>query len=85
MFEERTKISSTDKFFGNFFISEISCLEHFIDSSIFLITVLGFTMLLSMARAIVKVLKIEPSSYTLWILLRYFFSNTDSFINVKIR
>ncbi len=62
MFDDLIKISSTDKFFGNSLISEISCLEHFIERGIFLITVSGSTILLSNARATVKVLNIEPSS-----------------------
>ena len=37
-------------------------LEHFIERGIFLIIVFGVTRLFSKANAIVKVLKIEPSS-----------------------
>ena len=62
IFEDLIKISSTDKFFGNSLISEISCLEHFTVRGIFLIIVFGSTRLFSYARAIVKVLKIEPNS-----------------------
>ena len=74
MFEDLTKISSTDKSFGNSFISEIVCLEHLIDLGIFLRIDCGFTKSLSNAIAIVKVLKIDPSSYTPFVILLVYFS-----------
>ena len=61
-FDDLINIFSTDKFLGNSFISEISNFEHLIDRGISLIIVCGFTSSVSKARAIVKVLKIEPSS-----------------------
>ena len=60
--EDLINISSTDRFFGNSFMSEILYLEHLIDLGIFEITVSAETKLFSRASAIVKVLKIEPSS-----------------------
>ena len=59
IFDDLTKISSTDKFFGKSLISEMLYLEHLIDFGIFLINVSGLTMSLSKAKAIVKVLKME--------------------------
>ena len=58
--EDLIKISSTDKSLGNFFISEISWIEHFIFLGMFSIIVSDFTMFFSRAKAIVKVLKIDP-------------------------
>ena len=60
IFDDRIKISSTDKSFGNCLISDILCLEQFIERGISLITVCGVTILFSSAKAIVKVLKIDP-------------------------
>ena len=60
--DDLIKISSTDKSFGNSLISEILCLEHLIDFGIFLIIVFGSTRLFFYSKAIVKVLKIDPSS-----------------------
>ena len=60
--EDLTKISSTDKFSGCSFISEILWIEHLTLLGIFSITVSGSTKLFSKARAIVKVLKMEPNS-----------------------
>ena len=62
MLDDLIRISSTDKSFGNFLLSEISCLEHLILRGIFFIMVFDFTRLFSKAKAIVKVLNIEPSS-----------------------
>ena len=62
IFDDLINISSTDKFFGNSLISAILCFEHFIDLGIFLIIVSGFTRSFSKAKAMVKVLKIEPNS-----------------------
>ena len=45
-------------------MSEISKFEHLIDLGISLIIVVGVTKLFSKAIAIVKVLKIDPNSYT---------------------
>ena len=73
MFEDLIKISSTDKSFGNSLISEILWLEQFIDLGIFGIIVCGLTILLSKANATVKVLNIEPSSYTPFVILLIYF------------
>ena len=43
-------------------MSEILCFEHLTDFGISFIIVSGVTKLLSKAKAIVKVLKIDPSS-----------------------
>ena len=74
-FDDLIKISSTDKFFGCSLISVISCIEHLIFLGIFFIIVSVSTNLCYKAKAIVKVLKIEPSSYTpLVILFKNFLS-----------
>ncbi len=75
MLDDLIKMSSTDRSFGNFLISDISYLEHFIDLGISLIMVFDFTKLLSNAIANVKVLKIDPSSYTPLVILFMYFSS----------
>ena len=73
--EDLTRISSTDKSFGCSFISAISWMEHLIFFGISSIIVFVSTKLCSIAKATVKVLKIEPNSYTPFVILFvYFFS-----------
>ena len=67
--EDLIKISSTDKFFGCSLISVISWIEHLIFLGIFFIIVFVSTKLCSRANATVKVLKIEPNSYTPFVIL----------------
>ena len=55
-------------------------MEQFIDLGIFVKMVCGLTILLSKANATVKVLNIEPSSYTPFVILLIYFTSFKSFL-----
>ena len=63
-FDDSIRIFSTDNFSGNLWISEIVCTEHFTFGLIPVIIVSLSTIPSSIAKAVVKVLKTDPSSKT---------------------